>query len=311
MVDGVAVFESVGDESELIAAETGEGVGGGEVFAEIVGDAAQDLISSLMAEGVVDALEAVEIEQEESEAAFAAAAAVEGVVEVILEGAAVGQAGEIVVQGEPLVIGDLLLQHDENHAQGDESLLHVPDVGGDIGVVAIGDDEGVDEEAESPDVEAGQDGQTSGAFAGEAMLELERGDGVYGAEAPIDGFAELVVADEVADDQPSREMQSGNAPGAAEIKRAGAGDEKTGGDGRIVCRGLVDVQTVKSGDGKQGKGIEREVEEADLAGERMISGVPGEDRARDEIAVDDDDVQRLGRAFRVDRRRCGRRIRPG
>ena len=61
-------------------------------------------------------------------------AVIEGVVEAVLEEAAIGQAGELVVEGEPLVGGDLLLQHDQDHADGDEGLLHVPDVGGDVGV---------------------------------------------------------------------------------------------------------------------------------------------------------------------------------
>ena len=64
-------------------------------------------------------------------------AAVDGVGEAVLEEAAVGEAGEFVVEGEPLVAGDLLLEHDEDHADGDEGLLHVPDVGGDVGVGGV------------------------------------------------------------------------------------------------------------------------------------------------------------------------------
>ena len=61
----------------------------------------------------------------------------DGVGEAILEEAAVGEAGELVVEGVPLVAGDLLLEHDEEHADGDEELLHVPDLGGDVGVIGV------------------------------------------------------------------------------------------------------------------------------------------------------------------------------
>src|SRR5437899_2269019 len=143
----------------------------------------------MVAVGVVDLLEAVEVEHEEGERGVLAAAAFERGGESVFKGSAVGQAGELVVVGEPAVAGDLLLEHNENHADGDEGLLHVPNVGGDVGVGAIGDDEGVKEEEEGPDDKSGEDGEAAGAAARQAAVEVDGGDGVDGPEIPVDGFA--------------------------------------------------------------------------------------------------------------------------
>ena len=103
-------------------------------IAEVVGYLAKDLISGLVSVGVVNLLEAVEVEQKQGERAVGPAGAVYGVGEALLEETAVGQAGELVVKREPLVAGDLLLKHEQDHTDGDERLLHVPDVRGDVGV---------------------------------------------------------------------------------------------------------------------------------------------------------------------------------
>ena len=169
VADGAVVGEGGGEEDELVSADAGEGVGGVEGLAEVVGDLAEDLVAGVVAEGVVDFLEAVEVEQEEGERAVGAAGALEAWVRRSSKRRRLGEAGELVVEGEPLVAGDLLLEHDEDHADGDEGLLHVPDVGGDVGVGGVVDDPGMDEEAECPDEEAGEDGEASGALAGEAV----------------------------------------------------------------------------------------------------------------------------------------------
>ena len=62
-----------GEEDELVSAEACEGVGGVEGVAEVVGDLAEDLVSGVMAEGVVDFFESVEVEHEEGEWAVGAA----------------------------------------------------------------------------------------------------------------------------------------------------------------------------------------------------------------------------------------------
>lgn len=88
-------------------------------------------------------------------------------------------------------------------------------------------------------------------------------------------------------------MDRSDEPGAAKINGAGACDKKTGSDGRIVWGWPVYMHAIESVDGKQGQSIQREVGEPDCGRERMLSGVPGEDHASQQIAVDDDDVQYL------------------
>ncbi len=46
--------------------------------------------------------------------------------QAVLEETSVGQAGEVVVKGVPLVTGDLVLQHDQEHADGDEKISAYP-----------------------------------------------------------------------------------------------------------------------------------------------------------------------------------------
>src|SRR5580698_9638352 len=171
-----------------------------------MGDLAEDLIAGVVTEGVVYLFEAVEVEEEQGEWGVGAAGTLESVGEAVLEEAAVGEAGELVVEGEPLVTGDLLLEHDEDHADGDEGLLHVPDVRGDVGVGGVVDDPGMEEEAQRPDGEAGEDSEAAGAVAWEAALEVDGGDAVNDAEAPVNGRPVHGVGDEPGDAQPSEEM---------------------------------------------------------------------------------------------------------
>ncbi len=141
-----------GDDDELVSAEAREGVGGADGAAQLTGDLAQDLVADVMPEGVVYVLEAVEIENEEREFFVCTAASAHGMGEPVCEEAPIGEAGEFVVQGEPRVIGDLLLKHDEDHADGDEGFLHVPDMRGDLGIGCVfRHDPRVREEAKGPD----------------------------------------------------------------------------------------------------------------------------------------------------------------
>ena len=295
LIEAAVAVELGSDEDELVAAEAGEGIGAADELAEAGGDAAEDLIAGLMAESVVDVFKAVEVEDEQGEVAAGFVAAVECEGERLFEGAAVGQAGELVVEGEPLVADDLFFEHDEDHADGDEGLLHVPDVGGDVGELAVADDEGMDEEAERPDEEAGEDGEAAGAVAGQAVFEFEGGDGVDAGEAPVDGLAEFGVADQQADGDPAAEVKGGAEPGPAKEQGAAAGEQDAGDDGDEVRAGGVDVHAVEGVYGEQGNGVDGDVEEADLGADGMAAGVPGEDEAGEQIAVEHDDVQAAGR----------------
>src|SRR5215468_10664082 len=110
----MVVGEGRSEQDELVAADAGKGVGRVDGFTEVLGYLAEDLVAGLVAVGVIDFLEAVEVEQEHGHGCASAAAAVERVRKSLFEEAAVGQAGEFVVEGEPLVAGDLLLEHDKD-----------------------------------------------------------------------------------------------------------------------------------------------------------------------------------------------------
>ena len=63
--DAVPVDRAVEQDGELVTAEAGGGVGRAQAAAEPVGDRAQQHVAGLVAEGVVDRLEAVEVDVED------------------------------------------------------------------------------------------------------------------------------------------------------------------------------------------------------------------------------------------------------
>ena len=115
-----------GDDHELVAAEARQGVGDADGAAEIVGDMPKELIADVVAVSVIDELEAVEIDHEESGAGIVDLGLLNGGGETILEKALVGKAREVIVEGVPLVGRDLLFEQDQEHANGDEKFLQVP-----------------------------------------------------------------------------------------------------------------------------------------------------------------------------------------
>ncbi len=90
---------------ELVAGEAGDDVGGAHPLAQDLGDLADQVVAGLVAEPVVDLLEAVDVDDHHR--ALAAVAGGEGDVTVELgaEAAAVQQPGERVVVGEVAQLG--------------------------------------------------------------------------------------------------------------------------------------------------------------------------------------------------------------
>src|SRR6185312_13097711 len=114
------VFEQ---DPELVAAQPGQGIALAHHGLQKRGDLLEHLVARQMAAGVVDHLELVEVEIEESVLALLLPGAVEAELETLLELPAVDQAGERVVAGEvdhlPLQapeLGDVL--EDEDAAGG-------------------------------------------------------------------------------------------------------------------------------------------------------------------------------------------------
>ncbi len=90
---------------ELVAAEAGGGVPGPDGLLEAAGGLDEQLVTGLVADGVVDGLEAVEVDEEHGGAGVARAAAGEGLADPGGEQGPVGQVGERVVLGVVLQLG--------------------------------------------------------------------------------------------------------------------------------------------------------------------------------------------------------------
>ena len=84
---------------ELVAAEAGHGVGLAQHTVQAGADLPQEEIARVMAEGVVDLLEPVEVDQEEGGVVPVARARQDRLVRAVAEEAAVREGGERVVAG--------------------------------------------------------------------------------------------------------------------------------------------------------------------------------------------------------------------
>jgi hypothetical protein len=91
--------EALAQDSELIAAEPGHGVMGSDCRSDPQRRLSQSGIAGGMAEAVVDALEAVDVDEQDSNASLSVPPALEGVLEAVVEERPVRQPGQVVVQG--------------------------------------------------------------------------------------------------------------------------------------------------------------------------------------------------------------------
>ena len=94
------------EDHELIAAQPCDGVACPEAVHEPARHLEQELVSGVVAEGVVDELEVVEIHEQHRSAAVDALGPFEPVVQALAQQGSVGQAGERIVQG---LVTDVLL----------------------------------------------------------------------------------------------------------------------------------------------------------------------------------------------------------
>ncbi len=120
------------------------------------------------------------------------------------------------MEGVPLVACDLLLEHDEKHADGDEEFLPVPDLcgyGGELWVVA---DPGVEQEDKRPDDESCDNGDFAEALARQAELEDDRDAEIENEEWVIGCVAELAVEGEEPGWNPDCELDQDEPPGFAQ-----------------------------------------------------------------------------------------------
>ncbi len=98
------------DEPELVPAQACHGVLGPRVVGEALGQQGQELVAALVAQGVVDLLEPVQVDDGDGSTRVAPHGSQHRLLGALVEQRAVGQLGERVVLGQELVLLDLLAQ---------------------------------------------------------------------------------------------------------------------------------------------------------------------------------------------------------
>ena len=116
----VEVLDVLGDDEELVGAEPDGGVLDPGAPAQPVGDLAEQQVAGLVAEGLVDGLEPVDVQVHQADLQPAAAGQRDGVPQPVGERAAVGQPGERVGEGAadqvvlgPAAVGDVDQREDD------------------------------------------------------------------------------------------------------------------------------------------------------------------------------------------------------
>jgi len=285
-----------GDDDELVAAEPGEGVGDADGAAEIVGNVSKELVADVVAVGVIDELEAVEIDHEEGGAGVVDLGLTNGGGEAILKKALVGKAREVIVEGVPLVGGDLLFEQDQKHADGDEEFLQVPDLIGDGIVSRMVGHPGVGEEDERPDDEAGNNSDLAETLARQADLKDDRGCKIPCAQNEVGGVAEGPGGGEQPDWDPRAELEEDNPPASAESPSArdseGAddADEESAPGDRVMNPRIMNGKPVNSEQGRDGQRVDEQIVESSPAGKDISARGPEEDRSCDEKKVQRNDM---------------------
>src|SRR6185503_17468032 len=89
LFDRLAALGVVDDDRELIAAHAADGAIGGNLVDETLGDGAQDGVALRVAEGVVDRLEAIEVEEHDRARHIAAGRAPQRLAEELTDAAAI------------------------------------------------------------------------------------------------------------------------------------------------------------------------------------------------------------------------------
>ena len=106
-LDRVADVRALEQDPELVAAEPRDRVGGAHAGHEPLGHELQQLVAGRVPEPVVDGLEVVEVDEQHGHLGGAARTAAERVLGAVVEQRAVGEPGELVVEG---AVAQLLLE---------------------------------------------------------------------------------------------------------------------------------------------------------------------------------------------------------
>ena len=105
----LGVCEILEEQDELVAGEARQGVAGAEQSGEAPSNLYQQQVSCLVSEGVVEGLEAVQVDEQHPERPSGSEGAVRRMLQTVLQHQPVRQAGQGVAQGELLVTGRLHL----------------------------------------------------------------------------------------------------------------------------------------------------------------------------------------------------------
>lgn len=97
-IGGVGWFHHFAEHDEFVAAQARHRVLGAQGLADALGQVDQQGVAGMVAVGVVDRLESVQVEEQHGEIALAAAGAFDGLFQPVFQQDAVGQLGQRVVQ---------------------------------------------------------------------------------------------------------------------------------------------------------------------------------------------------------------------
>ena len=98
---------------KLVSPGSSHSIGTANPCGADLGNVLEHEVANVMAQRIVDLLEVVEINQEQGGLRSRAAGALHGVGEPVLKEPAIGQAGQLVMQGEMLVVLDLVLKEQQ------------------------------------------------------------------------------------------------------------------------------------------------------------------------------------------------------
>ncbi len=115
------------NDAELVASSACQRIDATDALAKLRRDLPQQLVAGVVAERVVDLLETVEVDGEEGHLHAVATRPLHRAAEPILEQPSVGQPGQRVMLGQVLVLAQLPLQKQQDHADRHQVLGQVPD----------------------------------------------------------------------------------------------------------------------------------------------------------------------------------------
>ena len=254
-------------DNELVAAQASDRVMRPNRATEIFGDMSEKFVADVMAVRIVNQFEAIKIDHEERSASAVGGRLLDCSGELILKVTLIGKAREVIVEGIPLVRGDLLLEQNEQHSNSHEKLLQIPDFIRDGVVSQMVANPGVQKKDERPDHKTENDGDLAEAPAGQAQLEEHGGREINDKEDKISRAAKRVRRSKEPDWNPGTELHeedpptSSRIPGARDGECADDAEEESEGRDDMIGPWIVIAQTIKGEQCRGRNGVDRKIEQ--------------------------------------------------